>query len=61
MTFSKLSHDSLISLRIANQKKRITVGLRLFLRHFEHIANSKTELTVELCYTSYDKEPNVDG
>ena len=45
MRIETLSHDSLISLRNANQKKRIMVGFGLFYGHFERIANSKSELT----------------
>ena len=34
-----------------NRKKRIMVGFGLFQGHLERIANSKSELTGELCYT----------
>ena len=36
-----VSHDSLISLRIANRIKQIMVDYGLFFGHFERIANSK--------------------
>ena len=44
-------HDSLMSSRIANRKKRIIVGFELFFDKFEQIANLKSELASESCYT----------
>ena len=38
-----VSHDSLINLLIANRKKLIMVGIKLFLVHFEQIMNSKAK------------------
>ena len=48
-----VSHDSLISSRIANWKKRNMFGFGLFLGKFAWIANSKNESTSELCYTNH--------
>lgn len=49
-----VSYDSLISLRIANLKKRIAIGFGLFLGKFERITNSNSESTSELCYSVLD-------
>ena len=55
MLFEPVSHDSLISWRIAIRKRQIMVGLRLFLGKFEQIANSKGELASELCYIGLNR------
>ena len=51
------SDDSVISLRIANQKKRIMAGFELFQGQFEQVANPKNELTGESCYTLSNFSP----
>ena len=57
-TICTLSHDSLISLRIMNQK--VNYGQFWdFLRLFGRIVNSKNELIVKLCWTmNNDKATN---
>lgn len=45
-----VSQDSLISLRIANQKTRIMVGFWLLFNNFELISNSKGKVG-DLCFT----------
>ena len=50
-----VSHDLLIGLADRESKKQIVVSFRLFLNHFERIANPKGEPTSELCFTGLNK------
>ena len=52
--FRSMSRNSAFANHLANRKRQIMVGFRVFLNHFERIANLKGELTSELCFTVLD-------
>lgn len=54
---NRMSHGSLISLRIANRKKRNMVGLGLFFNNFERIPNSKSKLASN--YVTLVRQHNI--